>query len=82
MLSYTSFLKLQALWKFHSTKEVYLCAVFMELILRHTWGQIRYLVVDFVFGYRDAEFFFDMMQDIYKLEDIYQMRIETGEIES
>jgi mono/diheme cytochrome c family protein len=26
--------------------------------------------------------FFDMMQDIYKLEEIYKMRIETGEIES
>jgi hypothetical protein len=25
--------------------------------------------------------FFDLMQDIYKLEDIYEMRIETGEIE-
>ena len=25
--------------------------------------------------------FFDLMQDIYKLEDIYQMRIETGGIE-
>lgn len=25
--------------------------------------------------------FFDLMQDIYKLEDIYDMRIETGEIE-
>jgi hypothetical protein len=26
--------------------------------------------------------FFDLMQDIYKLEEIYEMRIETGEIES
>jgi hypothetical protein len=25
--------------------------------------------------------FFDLMQDIYKLEDIYQLRIETGGIE-
>ena len=25
--------------------------------------------------------FFDLMQDIYKLEDIYEQRIETGQIE-
>jgi hypothetical protein len=25
--------------------------------------------------------FFELMQDLYKLEDIYQLRIETGVIE-